>query len=146
MASGTLNFPALPVDSFVYLTVRHSNGEFQMTTASENNTYVKNGHLYITPTLTVDNIGEATIINNYVYNITGCTYNATKGISYTSQTQADSATDPSYDATSYSNVTSRQVINPVQSARLSTRKSASIRYGRVLRLYRGCRVDVELNK
>lgn len=109
-----------------------------MTTASENNSYVKNGHLYITPTLTADNIGEAAIIDNYVYNITGCTYNATKGISYTSQTPANSATDPSYDAISYlkacsavSNVTSGQVINPVQSARLSTRKSASIRYGRV---------------
>jgi len=133
-------FPILLINPLVYLTVRCSNEEFQMTTASENNSYVKNGHLYITPTLTADNIGEAAIIDKYIYNITGCTYNITRGISYTSSKQASSAsaTDPSFDVTAYlkacsavSNATTGQVINPVQSARLSTRKSASIRYGRV---------------
>jgi len=107
-----------------------------MTTASESNSYVKNGYLYITPTLTSDVIGEASVIDGYVYNITGCTYNTTKGISYTSSKQ--SSWSDAFDAAAYtkacsavSNVTTGQVINPVQSARLSTRKSASIQYGRV---------------
>lgn len=110
-----------------------------MTTGSETNSNVKNGYLYITPTLTSDVIGEAAIIDGYVYNITGCTYNTTRGISYTSSQQTGSPTGAdAFDVAAYtnacsavSNATTGQVINPVQSARLSTRKSASIRYGRV---------------
>ncbi|KAG6856109.1 hypothetical protein H0H87_007361, partial [Tephrocybe sp. NHM501043] len=119
------------------------NGEFEMTTASRNNSFVKDGHLYIAPTLTSDNLGEAAIVDGYIYNITGCTYNITGGVEYT---------DPSHDATTISNVvsdadfdveaytkacsavsnsTSGSIINPIQSARISTRRSASIKFGKV---------------
>jgi hypothetical protein len=106
-----------------------------MTTSSNSNSYVKDGHLYITPTLTSDAIGEAAIIDGYVYNITDCTYNITKGVTYASSTTVASGSDQSaaylQACSAVSNVTSGQVINPVQSARLNTRYSASIRYGRV---------------
>ena len=113
-----------------------------MVTDSSNNSYVQNGYLYITPTLTSDSIGENAIIDGFVYNITGCTYNITQGLTYTSSAVSDSsaaiAPDQPFNLAAYteacsavSNATTGQVINPVQSARLSTRKSASIKYGRV---------------
>lgn len=113
-----------------------------MTTESSNNSYVQNGYLYITPTLTSDSIGENAIVNGSVYNITGCTYNITQGLSYTASeaTNGSAAIAPNqpFDLAAYttacsaiSNATTGQVINPVQSARLSTRTSATIRYGRV---------------
>lgn len=114
-----------------------------MTTDSSNNSYVQDGYLYITPTLTSDSIGENAIIDGFVYNITGCTFNISQGLTYTSSSAAINASaatapDQPFNLAGYtaacsavSNATTGQVINPVQSARLSTRKSASIKYGRV---------------
>jgi hypothetical protein len=49
-----------------------SNGEFEMTTDFDNNSYVQNGNLYIMPTLTSDAIGsEAIFTGNYT--VPGCT-------------------------------------------------------------------------
>ncbi|RDB21792.1 Beta-1,3-glucan-binding protein [Hypsizygus marmoreus] len=121
------------------------NGEFEMTTASQNNSFVKDGRLYIAPTLTSDNLGEAAIEDGYVYNITGCTFNITRGLSYTDPVHSTPVSntsiigsDEDFDLAGYtkacsavSNATAGQVINPVQSARLSTRRSASIKYGKV---------------
>lgn len=120
------------------------NGEFEMTTVSLNNSFVQNGYLYLAPTLTSDNLGTAAIEDGYVYNITGCTFNITHGSSYT-EAQPNTppntsgiGSDQAFDAAGYykacsavSNSTAGQIINPVQSARLSTRQSASIKYGRV---------------
>ncbi|KAJ3902499.1 GH16 beta-1,3-glucan recognition protein [Lentinula edodes] len=121
------------------------NGEFEMTTASENNSFVANGHLYILPTLTSDSIPMADILDGHVYNISGCTYNITQGLSYTdsSSTAATNVNETAigsntFDAEAYykacsavSNATAGTIINPVQSARLSTRKTASMKFGRV---------------
>ena len=51
----------------------NSNGEFEMTTASSNNSFVDDGKLYIVPTLTSDIIGYNNVLDGYTYNITGCT-------------------------------------------------------------------------
>jgi beta-glucanase (GH16 family) len=119
------------------------NGQFEMTTNSENNSFVRNGALHIAPTLTSDNIGGAAIFDGYTYNITGCTFNITQASSYTSDgasdpTAATTAGPDGFNAAEYykacgavSNRTTGAVINPVQSARISTRRSASIRYGKV---------------
>ncbi|KAF5375890.1 hypothetical protein D9615_008202 [Tricholomella constricta] len=120
------------------------NGEFEMTTASRNNSFVKDGRLYIAPTLTSDNLGAAAIEDGYVYNITGCTYNITRGISYTDPLAvsvtniSNIVSDDDFDLEGYvkacsaiSNTTAGQIINPVQSARISTRRSASIKFGKV---------------
>lgn len=108
-----------------------------MATDSSNNSYIKDGKLYIVPTLTSDNLGSAAIFNGSVYNITGCTYNTTQGSSsYTTTSSLIDGDDFDYDAyytacSAVSNISTGAVINPVQSARLSTRGRASIRYGRV---------------
>jgi hypothetical protein len=101
------------------------NGQFDMSTSSYNNSFVKNNALYILPTLTEDIIGRQNVFDRYIYNITDCTFN---------QTTSPSLFDPlAYRkaCSAVSNATAAIVINPVQSARLTTRYSASIRYGKV---------------
>ena len=49
------------------------NGEFQMTTADPANLHVTNGQLYITPTLTSDEIGKDKVMNGETYKLQGCT-------------------------------------------------------------------------
>ncbi|KAF8621394.1 hypothetical protein AX15_007847 [Amanita polypyramis BW_CC] len=113
------------------------NGEFEMTTDSTNNSYVSNGKLYITPTLTSDVIGLNAVENGYVFNITGCTFNMTQGDSYTAISQ-DSQSTSAFNTAAYykacsavSNSTLGTIINPIQTARLTTKQRASIKYGRV---------------
>lgn len=84
-----------------------------MTTASENNSFVRHGHLYIVPTLTSDVIGYNNIFDGYTYNLTGCT-------------DANSTS-----CGTVSNATLKTVIPPVMSARVHTRQPYSIQYGRV---------------
>ena len=105
-----------------------------MTTASTNNSYVSNGHLYIVPTLTSDNIGTAAVLDGTVYNITDCTFNITAP----DNGWIDSGSGRVFDWASYyrscsavSNATSGSIINPVQSARVTTQFSSSIKFGRV---------------
>lgn len=104
-----------------------------MTTSSTNNSYTSNGYLYITPTLTSNMIGADAVLNGYTYNLTDCTYNSTNPM-----TNPGSSNTTSFDATAYyqacgavSNSTTGAIINPIQSARITTRNKASIRYGRV---------------
>ena len=105
-----------------------------MTTDSRNNSYVQDGMLYIVPTLTEDNIGHNAVFDGTVYNITGCTFNITRPdngyIIQDGQRVFDWA---SYlrSCSAVSNSTAGTVINPVQSARITTQKSASIKFGRV---------------
>ncbi|PCH34591.1 glycoside hydrolase family 16 protein [Wolfiporia cocos MD-104 SS10] len=89
------------------------NGDFEMTTDSSNNSFVKDGKLYIMPTLTSDVIGYNNIFNGYTYNVSGCTS--------TNLTSCGAV----------SNITTGSVINPVMSSRITTMKSHSIRYGKV---------------
>lgn len=90
------------------------NGEFEMTTSSSDNLYIKNGQLYIMPTLTSDEIGTDAIFDGTSYNLTDCTetWNAS-------------------DCSVTSDSSSKTVINPVKSARISTSNSVSIAYGKV---------------
>ena len=86
-----------------------------MTTDSANNSFVRDGRLYIVPTLTSDIIGYNAVRGDppFTYNITGCTdANAT-------------------NCGAVSNLTSKAVIPPVMSARIHTRGHYSIKYGRV---------------
>ena len=91
----------------------HSNGEFEMTTTSTNNSFIRNNNLYLLPTLTSSVIGQDAIFDGYTFNLTGCTN--------TNLTACGAV----------SNRTAGTVINPVMSARISTRGKKSIRYGRV---------------
>ncbi|KAF8065368.1 concanavalin A-like lectin/glucanase domain-containing protein [Lyophyllum atratum] len=110
------------------------NGEFEMTTASSNNSFVKDGKLFIVPTLTSDALGRAAVLDGTVYNITGCTFNLTRpdeGHVWRGGRRVFDEEAYLRSCSMVSNATKGLVINPVQSARLTTRYSASIRYGRV---------------
>ena len=84
-----------------------------MTTTSTNNSFIRNNNLYLLPTLTSSVIGQDAIFDGYTFNLTGCTN--------TNLTACGAV----------SNRTAGTVINPVMSARISTRGKKSIRYGRV---------------
>jgi len=105
-----------------------------MTTASQNNSFVKDGFLYIVPTLTSDSIGNNAIFDGTVYNITGCTFNQTRpNNGFITENGATFFDEAGYlqACSAVSNRTAGTVINPVQSARINTKGKASIRYGRV---------------
>ena len=86
--------------------------------------------LYMVPTPTSDNIGSVAVVDGAVYNITGCTFNIASPNNGTLNGVFDEA---GYLAacSAVRNATIGTVINPVQSARLSTRNSTSIWFGRV---------------
>jgi hypothetical protein len=84
-----------------------------MTTASSNNSFVQDGLLYILPTATSDILGSAAVFDGHVFNLTGCT-----GANYTV-------------CSAVSNASMAAVIPPVMSARLTTKNSTAIRFGRV---------------
>ena len=86
------------------------NGEFEWYTADDANSFVKNRKLHIKPTLTEDKIGTDQIEHGYIH--------------------LDNCTDPDKkqcERQAGGNI----IINPVQSARLTTEKSFSFKYGRV---------------
>ncbi|KAF8509095.1 hypothetical protein JB92DRAFT_2948891 [Gautieria morchelliformis] len=93
------------------------NGDFEMTTPLPANAFVNNSALHILPTLTALSIpgGNASVFDGYTYNATGCTSTNFEGTGCGAR----------------SNLTSGTIINPVMSARLTTRQSHSIRYGKV---------------
>ncbi|KAJ7149763.1 glycoside hydrolase family 16 protein [Mycena crocata] len=113
------------------------NGQFEMTTASSNNSYLKNGNLYLVPTMTPG----WPFADGTTYNSTACTFNRTApNGGFLEGGKFD--WDGYYTACSRTtNATAGSIINPVQSARLSTLVSAhgdeathsrgSLRYGKL---------------
>ncbi|KAF8634066.1 hypothetical protein AX17_004329 [Amanita inopinata Kibby_2008] len=87
------------------------NGEFEMTTTSSDNLFLRNSQLYIHPTLSSDTIQN--ILDGGNYTLEGCsTKNRTA-------------------CTASSNAARGTVINPVMSARINTKGKKSIKYGKV---------------
>jgi beta-glucanase (GH16 family) len=92
----------------------HSNGEFEMTTAGDENVYVENGNLFIKPTLQ-----DATLIDqNSVIDLMKdgtCTSTVAKDcIAVTNSTNGNTT-----------------IVPPTKSGRINTKKGATIKYGRV---------------
>ncbi|KAG8848051.1 hypothetical protein FRB91_011226 [Serendipita sp. 411] len=87
------------------------NGDFAMFTNNDKNSYASNGKLFIVPTLTRDEIGDQ-VFSGGRYSLEGCTSNNA------------SACNARSDG-------NEKVINPVQSARLTTQNTYNIKYGRV---------------
>ncbi|KAF8540093.1 concanavalin A-like lectin/glucanase domain-containing protein [Trichophaea hybrida] len=89
------------------------NGQFEYTTNSEENSYVKDSALHIRPTLQDEKLitTDGAILNLTQMGI--CSSNLW------------------YNCVSVTNTTNGTIINPVKSARISTKKSASIKYGRI---------------
>ncbi|KAJ7056830.1 glycoside hydrolase family 16 protein [Mycena amicta] len=115
----------------------YGNGQFEMTTGSSNNSFLQNGNLYIVPTLT------GSFEDGTTYNSTDCTFNITCSRAGDSMPNGQFDWDGYYSACSRTtNNTTGTIINPVQSARLSTFISAKngdestlsrgkLRYGRI---------------
>lgn len=94
-------------------------GEFEWTTDSTNNSFVKDGKLFIVPTLTSDALGEEAIINGYSLNLTAMN-------TCTSSNKSD------IYCAAQSNSSTGMILPPVQSARLTTRLSGKgIRFGKI---------------
>ncbi|CCG81819.1 Predicted protein [Taphrina deformans PYCC 5710] len=87
-------------------------GTFDWTTSNDNNSFVRDGKLYIYPTLTT-----------WPPNIEGNSVNLTADGTCTLNTKLDCYASH--------NDSSFQVINPVQSARLTTKGKHTIRFGKV---------------
>ena len=90
----------------------NSNGQFEQTTHTDENVFVKDGQLFIQPTLQ----DEKLIASNNVINLTATGICTSKLLS-----RCVAAT----------NVTNGTIVNPVKSARINTKKGATIKYGRV---------------
>lgn len=94
------------------------SGTFEWTTDDPKNAYTDAEGLHIVPTLTTEStdITKAQLLDNFVLNLTTSKVCTTKGID---------------ECSIRSNKTAGTIINPVRSARLSTKGKKSIRYGRV---------------
>lgn len=91
-----------------------SNGQFEETTATEENAFIKDGQLWIKPTLQ-----DASLID-------------TNKVQVMNLTKLGTCTSPLLtNCVAITNSTNGTIINPVKSARLNTKKGASIKYGRV---------------
>jgi len=88
---------------------------FHWTTDDPLNSYISSDGLHIVPTLTLDTTGITPdqLLDGYTLNLTSCTSTFASDCSVTS------------------NATTSTIINPVRSARLSTKGKKSIKYGRV---------------
>ncbi|RDX46454.1 concanavalin A-like lectin/glucanase [Lentinus brumalis] len=110
------NFDSLDLDGTWTRDVElggFGNGEFQMATDSSDNLFVKNGQLYIMPTLTSDVLGRDAILDGGKYTLDGCTTDNQSACSVSSS-NSDGST-----------------IQPVMSARISTMNHTTIAFGKV---------------
>jgi beta-glucanase (GH16 family) len=94
------------------------SGTFEWTTDAPENAYTDAEGLHIVPTLTVDttDITKDQLIDNYVLNLTTSGECTTKGVD---------------NCSVRSNKTAGTIINPVRSARLSTKGKKTIKYGKI---------------
>lgn len=86
------------------------NNEFEWYVADDENSYGKDGKLYITPTLTADKIGKDQVEHGHIH-LKDCT----------------DLNKANCERKAGGNI----IINPVRSARLTTEKSFSFKYGRI---------------
>ncbi|KZM18687.1 uncharacterized protein EKO05_0006523 [Ascochyta rabiei] len=89
----------------------YGNGQFDETTNTEENVFIKDGVLVIKPTLQDDSL----INNDNVIDLRG---NGCTGPKWT-------------DCVAVTNTTNGTIVNPVKSGRINTKLGASIKYGRI---------------
>ncbi|KAJ5612463.1 hypothetical protein N7510_005657 [Penicillium lagena] len=101
-------------------------GSFDWTTADSKNSFVDSDGLHILPTLTTEstNITPSQLMNGYTVNLTAAG-------TCTSKNQRVSDLNQNSECAVHSNATSGEIINPVQSARLTTFGKKTITYGRI---------------
>ena len=114
------DFQSINTDLWDYEIQRggFGSGTFEWTTKDSRNAYTDAEGLHIVPTLTMDDTGlsKDQMTDNYVLNMTTDGTCTTKGIN---------------ECSIRSNKTSGDIINPVRSARLTTKGKKSITFGKV---------------
>ncbi|KAJ3038277.1 hypothetical protein HK097_003219 [Rhizophlyctis rosea] len=93
-------------------------GEFDWTTDDSQNAFIRNGKLHIVPTFTSDTFGEDAVMGGATLNLT------TDGVCTGTKESDCSISSNSTNGT-------MGILPPIQSARLTTKNSVSIRYGKV---------------
>lgn len=94
------------------------NWEFQYYTNNRSNSFVRDGVLFLKPTLTSELVGDESLMHGTELNLWG-------------STPADMCTGNAFYGCQRSGGAGGNVLNPIQSARLRTAQSFSFRYGRV---------------
>lgn len=94
------------------------NWEFEYYTNNRSNSFVRDGVLFIKPTLTSDTIGEANVRGGYTMDVWG-------------STPADQCTGNAFYGCERTSGAGGNIINPVQSAAIRTTNSFSFKYGQV---------------
>ena len=94
------------------------NWEFEYYNNNRSNSYVKNGVLYIKPTLLEDDIGLANVKNGFTMDIWG-------------GSPADLCTEPMFYGCERTSGGGGNYLNPIKSARIRTAESFSFTYGKV---------------
>lgn len=94
------------------------NWEFQYYTNNRSNSFVRDGVLFLKPTLTSELIGDESLMGGTELNLWG-------------STPADQCTGNAFYGCQRSAGGGGNVLNPIQSARLRTAQSFSFKYGRV---------------
>ncbi|XP_029720849.1 beta-1,3-glucan-binding protein [Aedes albopictus] len=97
------------------------NNEFQWYSGSGRNSYIKNNHLYIRPTLTSDEFGEAFLRSGVI--------NLNEGPQSQRCTDAPGWAEQIQGC--YRRGSPDRILNPVRSARLRTVNSFAFKYGKV---------------
>ena len=95
------------------------NWEFQAYSNNRSNSYVRNGVLYIQPTLMADDIGEAAVVTP------GST------LDYWGGTPANLCTGPNFYGCFRTSGGGGNYLNPIKSARIRTAESFFFKYGKV---------------
>ena len=94
------------------------NWEFQLYHNNRTNSYVKDGVLYIKPTLTADRIGADNLKQNYRMDMWG-------------GSPADMCTGNNFYGCERQAGAGGNILNPIQSAKITTATTFNFRYGRV---------------
>lgn len=89
-----------------------SNDQFDLTTADAENSWIENGQLHIRPTLQDKNLINTNSVINFTADGT-CT------------------SDLVWNCVAVTNTTNGTIVPPIKSARLNTKKGATIKYGKV---------------
>jgi len=112
------NFSTLDFDTWQHEITMSGGGnwEFQIYSNDRSNSYVRDGILYIKPTLTADRYGEE-FLSNGVLSLHG-------------GAPADECTNPAYWGCERTG-SGTNLINPVMSARLRSVNSFAFKYGRI---------------
>jgi len=92
------------------------NWEFEWYTNNRSNSFVRNSTLFIKPTLTSEQIGQANVLNGYTLDIWG-------------SSPADLCTGNAFYGCERASGGGGNILNPIQSARVRTVHSFSFQYG-----------------